>query len=278
MKKLSLKIQEAVHEYREIETDGVTLYPVRVRDYSLFQTARPAIEALQTSFPLQYLSMPLLQAYFQMDVMEPMVSGTEPTGLYGCALLALALSLRLLEGEAPETRIRQFKPVLDKKDPRRLKALRVLLNGEEQVDITPVRFQRWRGIIAAQNGVELESDNADPELVRAERELRQMSETKLDVNIWQMKSSVAALTGADEREISDWPLKKLTDRADAIQRALEFIVCGVGGAMGGFGKGGNPVPHPFYAKMERESAHVALGDFAGGAGERAVANAGQRVT
>lgn len=270
MNELPLQIQKAVRRYKPILTEGLTLYPVKVREYDEFQMARPALEALQASFPVAYLSMPLLQVYYHLDVVEPLATGAAPTRLFGCALLALSLALRLGEGMEAEKRILQWSPVVSREDPTRLKAVRALLNGEEMIEITPVQFQRLRPIIAAQNGVELEADNADPELVRAERELAEMNNAKLDVSLEQTISSVCALTGADEEEIDEWPIRKLTTRAASLQRALEYVVCGIGGAFGGFGKGGNPVPHPFYEQVERDSAALTdLASFAKGAAARA---------
>lgn len=278
MNELPLQYKRAAARYQPITTGGLTLYPVRVRDHDLFQLARPALEVLHSSLPVAYLSMPLLQVYFQLDIVAPAVSGAQATGLWGSALLALALALRLGEGMEPEKRILQFRPVVAAEDKTRLKAVRATLHGEEMIEITPVQFQRLRQIIAEQNGVELQSDYADPELVKAERDLSAMREMKLKVDFEQLIASVCALTGADEAEIDDWPIRKLTTRANALQRAMQYIVCGVGEMSGTKWKGGNPVPHPFYEREERGSAHMALGDFAGGAGERAVANAGQRVS
>lgn len=278
MNELPLQYKRAAARYKPIMDSGLTLYPVRVRDYDLFQLARPALEVLQSSLPVAYLSMPLLQVYFQLDVIGPVTSGAAATGLWGSALLALSLALRLGEGMEPEERIRQFRPAVTVEDKTRLKALRATINGEEMIEITPVQFQRLRRIIAEQNGVVLESDCADPELVKAERDLAAMKEATLKVDLEQLVSSVCALTGADEAEIDDWPIRKLTSRANALQRAMQYIVCGVGEMNGASWKGGNPVPHPFYERAQRDSTHMALGDFAAGAGERAVANAGQRVS
>lgn len=277
-KELPFHIQEAIHNYEPIETEGLRLYPIRVKEYQQFTMARSAIEVLQTSFPVAYLSMPLLQAYYQMDLIEPTVSGSEPTGLFGRAILLLSLALRLGEGKKAEERILRFAPVVNPSDPRRLKSVRAVGNDGGAIDVTPVQFQRLRPIIAAQNGVELESDNADPDLVKAERDLAEMKGVNLDVSVWQMKSSVAALTGADEAEMGEWALRKLTDRADSLKRAIDYVVCGIGGSFGGWGKGGNPVPHPFYEKIKTGfSAVIPLEDYANGAGARAAQNPGQKT-
>lgn len=274
MQELPMQIQKAVRNYKPIIVDGLTLYPIAVKEFDEWQTARLVLETLQASLPVAFLSKPLLQAYYELDYLPALMGKGPSTGIWGCAMLALALALRLGQGLPPEKRITQIYPVADSKDPKRLKAVRALLHGEEQINITPAQFQRIRPIIAAQNGLELEDDNADPELVRAEREIAAQNSVALNVTLEQTIASVCALTGADEDEINEWPIRKLNTRAASIQRALDYVVCGIGGAFGGFKKGGNPVPHPFYPRSEKQSAHMALGDFANGAGERAVANAG----
>lgn len=269
MNELPLQYKRAAARYQPITDGGLTMHPVRVRDYDLFRLARPALEVLQSSLPVAYLSMPLLQVYFQLDVIGPLTSGAAATGLWGSALLALSLALRLGEGMEPEERIRKFRYVVTAEDKTRLQALRATINGEEMIEITPVRFQRLRQIIAEQNGVELESERADPELVKAERDLAAMKEATLKADLEQLVASVCALTGADEVEIDEWPIRKLTSRANAIQRAMQYIVCSVGEMSGAKWKGGNPVPHPFYERVsDGRAALTDLNDFAKGAAAR----------
>lgn len=276
-KDLPLHIQKAVRRYKVIEVGGLRLYPVKVKDFDDFQLARPALEALQQSFPVALMSVPILQAMYQLDF-EAAVSGQPVTGLFSSAILGLALALRLGEGLDAEGRMKQFTIRADKNDPKRLKSLSALLNGEEMIEITPVKYAKLRPIIAAQNGVQQESDDANPELVKAERDLAALNAPKLNVNVEQLISSVATLTNAEEDEIEEWPIRKLQTRGESLRRALDYVVCGVGGAFGGFGKGGNPVPHPFYEREDEASVHMALEDFADGAGTRAVENAGQQVS
>lgn len=279
MKELPLSILRQVRKYEPITTDGVTLFPVLVREYDDWLIARQAIDILQQSLPVAMLSKPLLQVYYEWDVL-PAVAGRpgEGTGLWGCAMLALALSLRLGQGLAPEKRMLQFSPVIQKGDPTRLKAVRAVLNGEEIIEITPVQFQRLRPIIAAQNGVALESDEADPELVKAERDLAEMNSVKLNINLEDKITFVAGKCRVSEEDVDLWPIRKLDAYAEVFTREDYFLAYTVAGAFGGFGKGGNPYPHPYYEKQETQSAHMPLKDFANGAGERAVANAGKQVT
>lgn len=276
--KLPFAIDKLIRRYKSITTEGLTLYPITVEEMDEWLIARQAIEVMQQSFPVRFLSKPLLQVYYELDYL-PAVLGHEvqSTGLWGCAMLALALALRLGQGLPPEKRILQLAPMIDRNDPTRLKAVRTVLNGEETIDITPVQFQRLRPIIAAQNGVKLESDDANPDLVQAERDLAEMKNTKLNVTLEDKIAFVAGKTHTDEDEIYGWPIRKLDIYADVFAREDFFLANNIGGAFGGFGKGGNPTPHPYYERETQASVHMALSDFADGAGERAVENVGQQI-
>ena len=279
MTELPLHIQKAVRRYEAIETDGVTLHPILVSEYDEWLVARQAIDIMQQSLPVAMLSKPLLQVYYEMDVL-PAVMGTEgqPTGLWGCAMLALALSLRLGQGLALDKRILQFDPMIDTKDPKRLKAVQTLLNGEEMIRITPIQFQRLRPIIAAQNGVTLESEDANPELVKAERDLAELNGPKLNVNFDDKLTFVAGKLHKRKEELYDWPIKEVEDHEAIFTRELMFAVNAIGGAFGGFGKGGNPTPHPFYERTDTEfSGVVSLESYANGAGARAAQNPGKKT-
>lgn len=279
MNDLPILIQKSIRRYEPVTVDGLTLWPVKVREYDDFLMARVALEVLHQSLPVRFLRMPLLSALYAMDY-EARVSGEPMTGLFSVALLGLALSLRLGEGEAPEERMGRFRIAVDRNDPSKLLRLRFIDADGAEKEIEPRRYGDLRRIIAAQNGVKLESDRADPDLVQAEKDLADMNGISLDATVEDLISGVAALAGVDEAEIEDWPILKLQRRQTSYQRTLDYLICGIGQVSGTTWKGGNPHPSPFFDRLDEDGfgAHMALGDFAGGAGERAVANAGQRVT
>lgn len=269
---LSLAIKKAVRTFSEIETDGITLYPIPVSRWDEFMLARPALELMQQTLPVRYLSMPLLSAYYAMDY-EAVTDDGIPTGLFGRALLLLLLALRLgRDGEGVEQMVKHFRLRVDTDDPSKLLAVEFSQNGEMMQSITPVQFSRLREIIAAQNGVELVSADANPELVEAERDIAEQKSAKLSGDFGELFSTVAALTHEDEKTIMEWPIKKLMDRKDAYARVLGYLLCGVSEANGAKWKGGNPYPSPFFSRMEQGGgALIALDRFAGGAGAKAVA-------
>lgn len=270
-------IHKAVNNYQPVEIDGVVLYPVRVAEYEDFLIARSALEVLHQSLPVALMRVPLLSALYQMDY-EAARSGQPVTGLFLRALLGLALALRLGEGKSVDERVKMFRIMADPDEPTKLTEVTAVQSDGNTVRITPSLYAKLRPVIAAQNGVKLESDRADPDLVQAEKDLAEMNGVSLDISIDALVSSIAALSGVDEAEIEDWAILKLTRRQRSLHRVLDYVICGIGQVNGTTWKGGNPYPSPFFDKKTAGfGAHMALGAFAGGAGERAVANAGQKV-
>lgn len=243
---LSRNIQKNIRKYEAVETDGLTLYPILVKDFDYYLASKPAIEIMQQSLPVRLMSVPLLQAFYALDY-EAITTGGEPVGLMYRALLFLGLSLRLSPDD-PEAVLHRFRIVADPNDPSRLKGVDFVVNGEEMHRITPVLFQRLRPILAAQNGIKLESDDANPELVEAERVLAETGNIKLSGDPYEMIATIAALERIDEAEIEDWPILKLQTRETTWRRIIGYQVCAIGQASGASWKGGNPHPSLFYER------------------------------
>lgn len=270
--KLPLQIQQAIDEYAPVEKDGLTLWPVRVKEHELFRQARPALELLQQSLPVRLLSMPLLQALYRMDL-ELIASGLPPTGLFTSAVLGLVLALRLGEGQDLETRLGMVTVRSEPDDPSTLKELTMVLDGEELVRVTPRSYTKLRRIIAAQNGITLWSSEADPELVEAERVMREKNAADLVPDLRKEIMAVSILTHTDRREVLEWPLLRFTETADSVRHLLEYVICAINEGAGCTWKGGNPVPHPWFERSTGGSngGLVELSSLDRGNAEKAVA-------
>ena len=277
MQDLSPKMAKAVRRFEPIETEGLTLYPICVKEINEFTTARPAIEFMQQSLPVALLSKPLLQAYYQMEL-DAAANGQPGSGLFYKSILFLLLALRAGEGLTAEKRMELVELEPNEKDPMRLKSVLVFAGGEIK-RITPMQFQRLRPILAAQNGIELISENANPELVQAERDLAEMNAPNLLYDVKALKATIATVSGADESDMEDWPILKLMCRRDAVQRLVGYITCSFAEAQGGKWKHGNPYPSPLYDReIDYCGGLIDMSTFAGGAGMRAVQNAGNKTT
>ncbi len=270
---LTEKQRRLVRRYQPIEADGLTLYPVTVAEYESYLVARPAIECMQQALPAGCISLPLLAALYRIDYTS-LKEGKAANGMFVRSLLALALSLRLGEGEPPEERVKRFTIVCDPDDPSRLRSVRFQTGGGE-AEVTAVQYQRLRPIIAAQNGAQIWPDDANPELVEAEREIAGARAPKLDMRLEGLIASVAVLCGAEEEEIEAWPILKLQNRQQACRRAMDYLICGIAETQGTKWKGGNPNPSPWFEKIRAESSSLMpLESFAGGEGLKAVQRAG----
>ena len=271
MSDIPTKYLKQIRRYEPVDTEGFRLCPVLVNEYEEYLLARPAIEFMHQSLPRVMLNMPILQAYYLLDI-QSINDEQIPTGLMQRSVLFLSLSLRIGQGLPVEKRINLFRPKVDAKTGR-LKSLLFTPDGEEICEITPAMFQRMRPIIAAQNGIEIPEEDANPALVLAEQERIRQNAPELDASPESLIATVAALSGADEKDIYDWPIAKLQSRQRALNRVLDYIICGVREAQGTKWKKGNPVPSPFFDRAKTESAaKVALEDFAGGAAVETVRN------
>lgn len=249
---LPLNIQKSVRKYEVITVNGLELAPVLVREWDEFLIAQPALEVLHQTLPVRLMRVPLLSALYQMDF-EAGTNGEETNGLFARALLALALSLRLGTGRSAQDRVRMFQIVFDPKVPSNLKKLMFVDNAGKVREILPAHFQLLRQIIAAQNGVRLESDKANPEIIKAEQKLASKSTMGINADVGDLIAAVAALSNVDESEIDEWPILKLHKRATAYRRIIDYAVNSLGEMNGVSWKGGNPVPHPFFEKIETVS-------------------------
>lgn len=268
MAELPLEYKKSIGKYEPIEVDGLTLYPIKVEEYYEFLMARQSIEFMQQRLPINLMSEPILSAFFKLDF--GLEDGEEPSGLFTSALLALALALRLKSGHSAEERIRSFQIIIDPNDQTRLKCVRCYLNGEELIEITPVKFQTLRPIIAAQNGITIRSDLDNPELVDAENDLASKS-PNVQMSVEAFVTAAALVGKVEESEVYNWEILKMHNRLDAAQRVLDYVICGIGESQGTKWKGGNPHPNPWFARTkENNKGLMPIESFAGGQGLQAV--------
>ncbi len=263
---LSANIKRAIRRYEQVETEGLKLFPIRVGEYELFNSARPALELMQQTLPVQYACMPLLSAYYRMDY-DALTRGEGTIGLFGRALLFLALALRIGDGKNAGERMKHFRIVCGENDPSQLIKIQFTVDGEERQNITPVQFSRLRPILAAQNGIELVGESENPELIEAQKDLNERNAPKLDFDVQHLIESVCVLTGRDEKDLDEWPILKLQNRRKALRRVLDYAICGICEGSGAKWKGGNPCPDPFFPRDEKKNdALIPLSGFLGNAG------------
>lgn len=276
MNELPPLIQKRIDRYLPLETDGVTLYPIKVDRIEDFSRCRMALEFMQQSLPVAMQRIPLLTAFYQIELatsaLEQDGEGKAAT-LFSDAIVLLCLSLRLGDGKEREQLLERVLVITERENPAALIEVRLITDDGGVIVISPAKFARLRRLIAAQNGAKIPSTDANPEIVNAEREIAAQRAAKIIFNHANKVAWVAALSHADEREIYNWPILMFERRAEVLKRTLDYLTVGIGQASGMVSyKDGNPVPSPYY---ERESEMLPTQDiaaFAGGGAQKAVEN------
>lgn len=277
---LSRKHQRAIDRYEPIAVQGITFYPVTVEEYEEFGLCRAVLEFLPQRLPVALMGIPLLTAFYRLFLFSAAAAEdgdpnnkatTEANGaafgrLFQDAALVLCLALRLGQGEKPEERLKRVQPEIDAGNILDLKGLVFEADGGEKILITPPMFQRLRPILAAQNGLDLPPENANPELVDADRALRMAKMPKLDFSLADRISWLAWKCGVDETEIYRWPIAKFERRGNVIERDENFQIYALAEKTGLVKfQDGNPVPHPCFRRPPSSDAMAPLTNAGKGA-------------
>lgn len=276
MNELPPQIKKRIDRFLPVEKEGITLYPILVDKMEEFTRCRAALEFLHQSLPVAMIQIPLLSAFFQLEIaasaMEQESGETIKITLFSDAVYLLTLSLRLgLDMDRDRVLGERVLVVTDRENPTVLTEVDFITDKGEIIKITPGQFGRFKPIIAAQNGVELQPEDANPELVEAERAILAARAPKLNIDPAVRVSWVAAHSHADEETIYSWPILKFERRCEVLKRTLDYLIYGIGQASGMVTfKDGNPVPSPFFGKVQDSVAMRPLSDLANPGAEHSV--------
>ena len=247
MKELPIAIQDRIDRYLPVTAEGLTLWPVTVRRAREFSLARASLDFVVQSLPVTLLSMPLLEAFYRADLEELEQNGTT-RGLFHAAALLLALTLRLGGEDEPALQMEHFRIVTDEQNPLRLLEIQ-FLTEDGTISVSPRTFQKIRPILAAQNGVDMPSVTANPEILAMERLKAEKNLAGLDPKLTDKIIFAAQCCGVPEEEVWDWPILKLERNTAAGSRRLDYLAVQIA-TLSGFStfKDGNPVPSPYFAR------------------------------
>lgn len=257
---LTQEQQIAVKKGTPIPWNGLTLFPIQVKDMDLFLAAQLGLTASQQTLPGKYVVMRYLEALYALDY-DVRISGGTGGGLFQCVLLFLKLSLRLevIKGaDGLEYLPIQYRTEWD--NPRKLVALEVQ-QGDAKAQITPQDFNQLREILAAQNGVELPDETLNPELVQAEKDLAGKGSFNLKVDSESLLYSVSVKTNTPVKEILEWTVREFYLMEKAIDRTTGHILAALTEASGSRYKNGNPYPSWKYDKEKQTGAVIPLASF-----------------
>lgn len=214
------------------EWNGLTVYPVLMRDYPLFLAAKESITALQQSWTFPWSTVPYFEGLIGMGLLPRL-----------CAMLRLAL--RLPEGEAL--------PIYPRVEGEKIVSL-LAVQGERRAEITKKNFGSLREIIARQNGLELPDERANLEILEAQRNLSSGG-VPLKADLEDLIVSVALKSHSSPDDILGWTVRRFQRMERAIDRSEGFHMANLTLAAGGKFKGGNPFPS---WKYDREDGLVGV--------------------
>ena len=279
MTKLPERIQKAVNRYLPVSVEGITIYPVLMDEYDEYAQTLPVLEFMPQALPPELARLPILEAFAQIEITSQALLETEQNGKRGEAFAPLALciqililALRLGQGEKMKQRLSRCRELFSQNG---LEKLVFVGNEGEAIEITPRLFQRLWPILAAQNGAEFADENANPEIVLAER---QIASNKIPAMIPDPVNRIAWVAykcGCPEEEIYTWPIAKFNRRAEIIITDTNYLACRIG-AMSGMvdydKAGGAPFPSPYLRRDTEALKTIEIGSIGGGAAAKAVAD------
>lgn len=220
------------------EKSGITLHPITLRNYEVYQSCKSALMIRQSTLPASYVSMPYLKAIYAFDSEHGF-----SLGLMRNILRVLAMALHMPEDS--------FVVYVEKANPEELADIRCTENENCKIDSST--FNRIRKIICAQNGDELPNESENIELVEAERDIAMLNAAKLDYSFEKLLSSVAYQYKLRPREMMDWTIREFENAKRAIDRDKGYMLCAQAENAGGKWKNGNPCPS-WYADKKREGS------------------------
>lgn len=178
------KYANEVRENTEIEFNGLTFYPLTVRDFPLYRSAAAAFELMQSSLPPKFARLSWCQCLDEMDKLGNGSPFLEPV------LNVVAKALRLERIKLPDGAYGYQLSTLRKEG-----TLMGIYIREHETVLTIQMMDEVRQIIAAQNDYQLPDEKWNPELVAAEQYLNGQNMPKLDIEIEAWVYSVAANVG-----------------------------------------------------------------------------------
>lgn len=232
----SLQYQEEIRKFQPIVFEGLSFYPLQVKHFALYQSAKPAMELMLSTLPVRFVKMSWIQALIALD-REAKGESLTP-GFFVSILLLLNAAMRTDLLHDPTSLV----PVQGKDG--KFGALVVRQEGKEPVVLEEKHFPTVREILAAQNDYTIPDETWNPDLVRAQAYLREQKNSGgTGGTLEEMVFSLAAATGRRVAEIWDWPIREFTQMQSAVDRRLRFEICTAAELSGQVKfKHGNPYP------------------------------------
>lgn len=224
------------------EWNGLTVYPVLMKDYPLFLAAKDCVVSAQQSWPYPWSTVKYLDGLVGMGMLPRL-----------CLMLKLIFRLEDRGGSLP---------LFPQMKGDRLESLTVRQN-ERSGAVTPNNFGALRELIAGMNGLKLPDERANGELVETQRDLEQKDALPLKVDLESLIYSVAAAQNMDAKDILGWTVRRFQATEKALDRSRGHLIAAVTLAAGGKFKDGSPYPSWKYDREEQTHAVEPLNALSG---------------
>lgn len=233
---------QAVAEGLPITSNGVTLYPITMRNYREFVSCSPAWKLRLSTLPAKYMAMPFLRAVIEQEV-DLRRAGQPVEGTVQAIIILLCLALH--------ADIKQMDILLDNAG-----NFKALLFRDLNVTVTPADFDKIRRIVAEQNAIELPNEAENVELIEAEAAIEERGALHLKYDTDDLLASVAAHQRIRKQALYDYTVREFEELRRAIDRERNNLICSIG-ELAGLVKYPNGNPFPSWC-FDREKSSRAL--------------------
>ena len=208
-----------VRENKPIVYNGLAFKPLTVRQFALYQAAKPSFELMQSSLP------PKLAVLSWCNCLDAMDRVAKEDGKQTAFLhLALIVIIAALGLEPIKTNNGDQFPLREIRD--KDGNLTAILIGEinNPVILTMQDMGEIRKIIAVQNVYNIPDESWNPDLVRAQQYTASLRHNDLDINLDDLVASVALNAGVKPSEVWDWTIRDFEMCQSAIDRKLNYQI------------------------------------------------------
>lgn len=229
--------QQAALRGKPIERAGLTLWAITMNRYEEWAKCKNVWTARQSKFPVSCISLPFLEALFEMD-MQAIDQTGNPKGYVYSILYGLGMALRMKEDCVRSGDI--YLSIDEEK--RKFNAIRVKRAGGSEAEITAAQFGAIRKTVLWMNGEDEPDESENDELLEAERELAERNAPRLQYDLMDLEASVALAYRTRISDVMDWSILEFEACRRAVQREKKHLICGIGETNGCKWDNGNPYP------------------------------------
>jgi hypothetical protein len=240
--------QQAALRGKPIEKEGLKLWAITMSRYEEWTKCRNVWTARQSRFPVSCISLPFLEALFEMD-MQAIDQTGNPKGYVYSILYGLGMALRMKEDCVRSGDI--YLAIDEEK--RKFNAIRIKRTDGSETEITAAQFDVIRRTVLWMNGEDVPDESENDELLEAERDLAERNAPRLKYDLIDLEASVALAYRTRISDVMEWSILEFEACRRAVQRDRKHLICGIGETNGCKWESGNPYPSWCFDKLNEGS-------------------------